>query len=69
LHRLAQPYQRHRQRPPPITADTALRLGIFFGMEARFWINLQGAYAMRVAVRPLKDQIEPRIRVFRPVSN
>ena len=25
----------------PITADTALRLGIFFGMEPRFWLNLQ----------------------------
>ncbi len=25
----------------PITADTALRLGLFFGMEPRFWLNLQ----------------------------
>jgi addiction module HigA family antidote len=25
----------------PITADTAIRLGLFFGMEARFWLNLQ----------------------------
>ena len=24
-----------------ITADTALRLGKFFGMEAQFWMNLQ----------------------------
>ena len=23
-----------------ITADTALRLGQFFGMEAQFWLNL-----------------------------
>ena len=29
----------HGQRP--ITADTALRLGLFFGMEPRFWLNLQ----------------------------
>ena len=25
----------------PITADTALRLGLFFDMDPRFWINLQ----------------------------
>ena len=28
----------------PITADTALRLGLFFGMEPRFWLNLQSEY-------------------------
>ena len=27
-----------------VSADTALRLGIFFSMEARFWINLQAHY-------------------------
>ena len=48
----------------PITADTALRLGIFFKMDARFWMNLQTEYDMRVASRTLKDKIEPRIRVF-----
>ena len=26
----------------PITADTALRLGIYFGMEPRFWLNQIG---------------------------
>jgi len=26
-----------------ITADTALRLGRFFNMEAQFWLNLQNA--------------------------
>jgi len=25
----------------PITPDTALRLGLFFNMEPRFWMNLQ----------------------------
>ena len=39
----------HGQRP--ITADTALRLGLFFGMEPRFWLNLQAEYDMRVADR------------------
>lgn len=27
-----------------ITADTALRLGAYFGTSARFWLNLQSAY-------------------------
>ncbi|MDP2430794.1 MAG: HigA family addiction module antitoxin [Pseudomonadota bacterium] len=52
----------HGQRP--ITADTALRLGLFFGMEPRFWLNLQAEYDMRVATRNLHDKIAPRIRVF-----
>ena len=33
----------------PITADTALRLGLYFRMDARFWMNLQTEYDMRVA--------------------
>lgn len=56
----------HGQRP--ITADTALRLGIYFGMEPRFWLNLQAEYDTRIAVRELKDKIAPRIRVFHPVA-
>ncbi len=50
----------------PITADTALRLGIYFGMEPRFWINLQAEYDMRIVARELQDKIMPRIRVFQP---
>lgn len=49
----------------PITADTALRLGLFFGMDPRFWMNLQTEYDMRLAVRTLQKEIAPRIRVFR----
>ena len=48
----------------PITADTALRLGLFFGMEPRFWLNLQTEYDMRVTMRESKARIVPRIRVF-----
>ena len=48
----------------PITADTALRLGLFFSMEPRFWLNLQSEYDMRVAKRELQSQMESRIRVF-----
>jgi addiction module HigA family antidote len=31
-----------------ITADTALRLGKFFGVEAQFWLNLQNFYDLRI---------------------
>ena len=47
----------------PITADTALRLGMFFGMEPRFWLNLQSEYDIRVADRDLRDKLALRIRV------
>ena len=48
----------------PITADTALRLGLFFNMDPRFWLNLQTEYDMRQASRTLTAAIAPRIRVF-----
>src|SRR5665213_3722885 len=32
-----------------ITADTALRLGHWFGTSAEFWLNLQNLYELRLA--------------------
>ncbi len=32
-----------------MTADTALRLERYFGMEARFWMNLQAAHDLSLA--------------------
>ena len=52
----------------PITADTALRLGLFFSMEPRFWLNLQTEYDMRVAAHTLQEKIAPRIRVFQQLA-
>lgn len=49
----------------PITADTALRLGLFFSMEPRFWLNLQSEYDMRIAKRALQKEMESRIRIFK----
>jgi addiction module HigA family antidote len=51
-----------------ISADMALRLSLYFEMEAHVWLNLQSEYDMRVANRTLKEQITPRIRVFRPAE-
>ena len=52
----------------PITADTALRLGLFFGMNPRFWLNLQSEYDVRIATHELKSKIASRIRVFKAVA-
>jgi antitoxin HigA-1 len=52
----------------PITADTALRLGMFFTMEPRFWLNLQSEYDIRVADRELRAKLAPRIRVCQPIE-
>jgi addiction module HigA family antidote len=32
-----------------ITADTALRLGAYFGLSPQFWMNLQADYDLRLA--------------------
>src|SRR3954470_21033201 len=32
-----------------ITAETALRLGLYFGIEPQFWLNLQADYDLRIA--------------------
>ena len=32
-----------------ITADTALRLGCYFGTSAQFWMNLQGNYDLETS--------------------
>jgi plasmid maintenance system antidote protein VapI len=53
----------------PISVDTALRLGIFFSMEPRFWINLQTEYDLRVIKRKMEQKIAPRIRVFQKKSS
>jgi len=44
-----------------ISADTALRLGAYFGLPAQFWMNLQNEYDLRTAntsglarIRPYK---------------
>ena len=41
-----------------VTADTALRLGRYFGMSAEFWMNLQKTYELDLARRDLGPAIE-----------
>ncbi len=45
-----------------ITADTALRLGKYFGVSPETWLDLQSDYDLRVARRTLWKRVEPRIR-------
>ena len=40
-----------------ITADTALRLGQYFGMSADFWMNLQKMYELDLARQEIGDAI------------
>jgi addiction module HigA family antidote len=46
-----------------ITADTALRLGKYFGVSPELWLNLQVDFDLRVAKRTTWLKAEPRVRV------
>jgi addiction module HigA family antidote len=40
-----------------VTADTALRLGRYFGTSAQFWMNLQQMYDLRLAQREIGKRL------------
>ena len=44
-----------------ITADTAVRLGRYFGNSAQFWINLQSQYEIAIVERDRGADIERRV--------
>lgn len=44
-----------------VSAETALRLGRYFGTGAQFWMNLQGQYDLAVAERELGAMIEKEV--------
>ena len=46
-----------------ITADTALRLGKYFGVSPEVWLDLQSDYDLRVMQRTTWPKIERKIRV------
>ena len=45
-----------------ITADTALRLGRYFGNSAQFWLDLQSQYDIAVVQREKGAEIAKRVR-------
>ena len=46
-----------------ITADTALRLGRFFGTSAQFWLTLQTRYDLDLA----EDRISEQLGAIAPI--
>ena len=47
-----------------ITADTALRLGKYFGISAQFWVNLQAHYDLAVQEDHLGKRLEREVHVY-----
>jgi len=45
-----------------VTADTALRLGRYFGVSPQFWLGLQAEYDLDVAVDKLGERLEREVR-------
>jgi addiction module HigA family antidote len=41
-----------------VTADTALRLGHWFGTSPEFWLNLQQLYELRLAREDVGDRVQ-----------
>lgn len=48
-----------------ITADTAVRLGLFFGNSPEYWMNLQTHHDLKLARHNLSDSAAERIRAQR----
>jgi len=45
-----------------ISADTALRLGKYFGVSPEIWVGLQADYDLRVAQRAVGAEVEKRVQ-------
>jgi addiction module HigA family antidote len=45
-----------------ITADTAVRLGRYFGNRAQFWLDLQSQYDIAMIESERGDEIAKRVR-------
>ena len=51
-----------------ITADTALRLGRYFGTTPEFWINLQFLYELDKAKREKQAEVNAQVQQRFPVA-
>jgi len=45
-----------------ITADTAVRLGRYFGNSPQFWLDLQGQHDIAVVEKEKGEEIKERVR-------
>lgn len=44
-----------------VTADTALRLGRYFGVSPQFWLNLQAHFDLALAEEQIGDRIDREV--------
>ena len=51
-----------------VTADTALRLGRFFGTSSEFWIGLQSQYDLDIASAALGDRLEKEVKEYSKIA-
>ena len=47
-----------------ITADTAVRLGLAFGIDPQFWLNLQAQYDIEVIQRDHGEQLAEEVHAL-----
>jgi addiction module HigA family antidote len=47
-----------------VSADTALRLSLYFGLSERFWLNLQSRYDLEVEKDKLDERLTKEVRVL-----
>jgi len=52
-----------------VTADTALRLAKFFGMDAQSWMNLQTHYDLLIAQETLAERLEKEVVTFQGLTS
>jgi len=51
-----------------ITADTALRLGKYFGIEPQFWLNLQSRYDLEIESDRLAKILKYNVKVLKKAA-
>lgn len=47
-----------------VTADTALRLGKYFGMSPQFWLNLQAHFDLEQERDRMGDRLEKEVQAY-----
>jgi antitoxin HigA-1 len=51
-----------------ITADTALRLSLYFNLSEKFWLNLQMKYNLEVEKDRLKGRLQREVKKLSKIS-
>ena len=51
-----------------VSADTALRLGRFFGVSSEFWLGLQSQYDLDIAADALGDRLAKEVKEYSKVA-